>query len=124
VANRLDRGFQEEQKQQLALLTRNLKSFLFNNRRANVRVVDTLQDLVGLDNADMWCVDPVHPIDQVYRRIAGGVLKMAANQQEHDERVGVKRRRQDSLDVEDTPDTGDEVGLGCPRNNQIFFGSN
>jgi hypothetical protein len=28
---------------------------------------------------------------------------MAANQQEHDERVGVKRRRQDSLDVEDTP---------------------
>jgi hypothetical protein len=95
VANRLDRGYQEEQKQQLALLTRNLKGFLFNNRRPNVRVVDTMQDLIGFDNADMWCVDPVHHIEQVYRRIAGGVLKMAANQQDHDERVGEKRRRQD-----------------------------
>jgi hypothetical protein len=53
VANRLDRGYQDEQKQQLALLTRNLRAFLFNNRRPNVRVVDTLQDLAGFENADL-----------------------------------------------------------------------
>jgi hypothetical protein len=93
VANRLDRGFQDDQKQQLALLVRNLKAFLFNNRRGNMRVVDVAQDLVGFENADIWCVDPVHPIDQVYRRIASGVLKMAANQHQHDEATSGKRRR-------------------------------
>jgi hypothetical protein len=94
VANRLDRGYQEHQKQQHALLTRNLKAFLYNSRRANVRVVDVAQDLAGFDNADLWCVDPVHPIDSVYRRIAAGVLKMALNMHEHEERAGTKRRRE------------------------------
>jgi hypothetical protein len=101
VANRLDRGYQDDQKQQLALLVRNLKAFLFNTRRGNVRVVDVAQDLVGFENADIWCVDPVHPIDQVYRRIASGVLKMAANQQEHDEATSGKRRRPEGGDGDD-----------------------
>jgi hypothetical protein len=108
VANRLDRGFQEDQKQQLALLTRNLKAFLFNNRRWNIRVVDVAQDLIGFDNADMWCMDPVHPVDQVYRRIAGGVLKMAANYKEHEEKAGAKRRRPENSD-------GDEHMSRRPR---------
>jgi hypothetical protein len=94
VANWLDRGYQEQQKQQLSLLTRNLKAFLYNSRRANVRVVDVAQDLAGFDNADIWCVDPIHPIDSVYRRIAAGVLKMAMNMHEHEERAGTKRRRE------------------------------
>jgi hypothetical protein len=36
----------------------------------------------------------VHPIDSVYRRIVAGVLKMALNQYEHEERAGNKRRRE------------------------------
>jgi hypothetical protein len=100
VANRLDRGYQENQKQQLALLTRHLKAFLFNNRRANCRVVDVAQDLAGFDNSDMWCIDPVHLIDQVYRRIASGVLQMASNQTEHEERSAGKRRRPEGAENE------------------------
>jgi hypothetical protein len=101
VANRLARGYQEEQKQQLALLTHNFKAYLFNNRRWNVCVVDVAQDLIGFDNADMWCMDPVHPIDQVYRRIAGGVLKMASNYREQEERASMKRRRPEGSEADE-----------------------
>jgi hypothetical protein len=76
-------------------------AFLFNTRRGNVRVVDVAQDLIGFENADIWCVDPVHPIDQVYRRIASGVLKMAANQHEHDEATSGKRRRPEGGEGDD-----------------------
>jgi hypothetical protein len=85
-----------------------LKALLYNNRRWNICVVDMAQDLIGFDYADMWCVDPVHPVDQVYRRIAGGVLKMAANYQEHKEKASVKRRRPASSE-------GDEQMTRRPR---------
>jgi hypothetical protein len=38
-----------------------------------VKVADVGLDLQGFDNSDIWLVDPVHPIEQVYRRIASGV---------------------------------------------------
>jgi hypothetical protein len=42
-------------------------------------------------------VDLVHPIDQVFWRIAGGVLQMASNYQEQKERASMKRRRPDLI---------------------------
>jgi hypothetical protein len=55
-------------------------------------------DLKGLENEDIWCVDPVHPIQPVYRRIAGGIMMMVQSLEGEDHGTGTKRMRVDSLD--------------------------
>jgi hypothetical protein len=53
-----------------------LKNFLFNTYRQSIRILDTAMVIKGLEDADLWCTDPVHPIESVYGRIAEGVTSL------------------------------------------------
>jgi hypothetical protein len=61
-----------------------------------VAIVDAAMDLRGLENEDIWFIDPVHPIDSVYRMLAAGVIAVAASFNEDSGQAAVKRRRADS----------------------------
>jgi hypothetical protein len=98
VSNRLDPFFQDDQLDQLEGVRRHLKAYMFNHRRANVKIVDPAMELRGLENDDIWFVDPIHPIDPIYRRLAIAVITIAASVNEDQERAGTKRRRTDSWD--------------------------
>jgi hypothetical protein len=92
VANRLERNFRTDMQWQLDGATKRIKNFLFHSNMRNMRVLD----MRDLPNKDIWFVDPVHPIDPVYRLIAAGVVKMAATLKSHGEKQDSKRRRADS----------------------------
>jgi hypothetical protein len=96
VANRLDNGFCTDLQRQLDSATKRIKNFLFNSNRRNMRVLDSTYDIRDLPNEDIWFVDPVHPIDPIYRRIAAGVIKKAATLKGHEDGRDLKRRRDDS----------------------------
>jgi hypothetical protein len=76
VSNRLDPFFQD-QLDQLDGVRRHLKAYMYNHRRENVKVVDPAMELRGLENEDIWFVDPIHPIDPIYMRLATAVITMA-----------------------------------------------
>jgi hypothetical protein len=63
-----------------------------------MRMLDTSYDLRDLANDDIWCVDPVHPIEPVYRRLASGVIKISATLRELESRIDNNRRRTDSME--------------------------
>jgi hypothetical protein len=64
---------------QLDGLKRGLKNSLFNTRRRNFRISDTALDMRGLDDNEIWFVDPVHQVNSVYSRIAEEVKRIIAN---------------------------------------------
>jgi hypothetical protein len=99
VSNRLDRHFRENIQQQLDAFTKKIKNQLFNSNRRSMRVLDSLNSIRGLDNSDIWFVDPVHLMDRVYRLVAAGVIKVAATLKEADKRQDMNRRRTDSWDT-------------------------
>jgi hypothetical protein len=66
VANRLDPFFHGDLLDQLEVVKRHLKAYMFNHRRANVRIYDAGLDLKNLDDGDIWFTDPVHPIEPIY----------------------------------------------------------
>jgi hypothetical protein len=74
------------------------RNYLFNGNRRTMRMLDACYDTRNLPNEDIWCVDPVHPIDPIYRRLASGVIKIAANLRDQEDRQDNKRRRTDSLE--------------------------
>jgi hypothetical protein len=98
VSNRKHRFFKEHMQQGLDGVARKLKNYLFNANRRNMRMLDTSYDLRDLANDDIWCVDPVHPIEPVYRRLASGVVKISATLRELENRLDNKRRRTDSME--------------------------
>jgi hypothetical protein len=101
VSNRLDPFFQDDQLDQLDQLEgvrRHLKAYMFNHRRGNVKIVDPAMELRGLESDDIWFVDPIHPIDPIYRRLAIAVITIAASVNKDQEHSGTKRRRTDSGD--------------------------
>jgi hypothetical protein len=79
VSNREDPHFKSNLLLQLEGLKRALKNFFFNTRRRNFRLSDTAADMRGLDDSDIWFVDPVHPVNSVYTRIAEGIKQIVAN---------------------------------------------
>jgi hypothetical protein len=81
VSNREDRHFRADMDLQLDSLKRTVKNFLFNTGRRNLRILDTGMTLKGLEDADLWCTDPVHPIESVYGRIAEGIKKLVDKMQ-------------------------------------------
>jgi hypothetical protein len=98
VSNRLDPFFQDDQLDQLEGVRRHLKAYMYNHRRANIKIVDPAMELRGLENSDIWFVDPIHPIDPIYRRLATAVITIAADINEEQDQTGSKRRRTDSGD--------------------------
>jgi hypothetical protein len=81
VSNREDRHYRADMDLQLDSLKQTVKNFLFNTGRRNFKIFDTMMNLKGLEDADMWCTDPVHPIESMCGRIADGVKKVVAKLQ-------------------------------------------
>jgi hypothetical protein len=98
-ANRMEPNFRADLQRQLDGAIRRIKNHLYNCNRRSMRVMDSTFDLRNMANEDIWFVDPVHPIDPVYRRVAAGVIKMAATLGNREDRGEKKRRRADSWDT-------------------------
>jgi hypothetical protein len=49
-----------------------------------MRVLNSTYDTRHMAEEDIWFSDPVPPLDQIYRRITVGVIKMAAKLKEKD----------------------------------------
>jgi hypothetical protein len=93
-------------------MKQNLKEYLFNTGRRNVKLMDPMLDLRGMTDNEIWDVsDPVHPITEVYSKLADGLVRinMLTDLKETKRSEDNKRRRADSLDTA-------ESGSGSRRN--------
>jgi hypothetical protein len=96
VANRLDRGYKQSMERQLEGVAKKFKNLFYNSGKRLTRVLDTGYNIRQKDDADVWGVDPVHPIEAIYRSIVASILQMAATLKQTEERVESKRRREES----------------------------
>jgi hypothetical protein len=76
--NRADPYFQDDMSTQLDTFKRNIKDHIHNLQRKNIKVVDPNLDIRGMDPADIWADDPIHPREEAPKKIAGGILLMAS----------------------------------------------
>jgi hypothetical protein len=49
---------------QLEELKRNMKEYIFNLNGRNIKVLHPNLDLRGLEPAEIWGTDPIHPLEQ------------------------------------------------------------
>jgi hypothetical protein len=96
VANRLDRGFKQNMERQLEGVAKKFKNLLFDAGKRFNKVLDPGYNLKGLEDTDVWGVDPVHPIEPIYRSIVASIFQMVATLKEIEGRVDTKRRREES----------------------------
>jgi hypothetical protein len=77
----------------LSQLSRGLKDFLFNTGRRNFKTMDPAVDLKNLQDSEIWAADPVHPKEEIYQKLAEGVVRVTnINEAKEDK----KRSRADS----------------------------
>jgi hypothetical protein len=89
--NRADPEYKPKMMKDLDTLKRNYKDFIFRDGRRSMKILDPNVDLRGMEDDDIWGPDPVHPKNNVYQKIAEGIVKMAGE-------LSGKRRRTDSLE--------------------------
>jgi hypothetical protein len=77
---------------------RNLRDYLFHKGKRNIRVVDPTMDLMGMVDAEIWDSDPIHPKEEVYKKIAEGLVSVVAQATESG-----KRGRSNSMSAEAGP---------------------
>jgi hypothetical protein len=58
--------------------------------------LDPGHNLRGREDADVLEVDPIHPIEPVYRSLVASIFQMAATLRQLGSRVENKRRREES----------------------------
>jgi hypothetical protein len=83
-------------------LKRNLKDYLFNTGRRNIKLLDPMIDLRVMRDDEIWQVsNPVHPLPEAYSKIAEGIVSLnkMAEMKETNKNEDYKRRRTDSLDT-------------------------
>jgi hypothetical protein len=95
-------------------LKKNLKDFLFNTGRRNIKILDPSVDFRGMTDREIWSQDdPIHPRPEAYSKIAEGVIKLKALANSKTNKPDdYKRRRTDSFD---TADTASGSGSGSRR---------
>jgi hypothetical protein len=96
ITNRQEREYRANLKKQLDNVAVKFKNLLYNAGKRFMRVLDTGHNLRGREDADVWGVDPIHPIEPVYRSLDASIFQMAATLKELSSRVENKRRREDS----------------------------
>jgi hypothetical protein len=64
--NRADPDYKKKMLADLETMNRNLKDFVFCEGNRNMRLFDPNIDLRGLEEADIWSEDPVHPRRETY----------------------------------------------------------
>jgi hypothetical protein len=93
-SNRRYQDFKQHMLNTLEMFRKNFKDFLYYEGMKSIKVMDPCMDIRGLEDSDVWDLDPVHPLPLVYAKMAGGVIKMTNNRAENEH----KRRRTDSLE--------------------------
>jgi hypothetical protein len=93
--NRREPGYKNRIQQGLEDIRRNLKDFLFHKGKRNVKVLDPNLEIRGLSEGEVWDMDPIHPREEVYKKIAEGLINVVATATENN-----KRPRSDSWGTE------------------------
>jgi hypothetical protein len=75
-SNRRLLDFEQQQQQSLDILKRSIKDFLFCNGLRFIRVLDLLVDIRGMEAAEVWGSDPIHPQPAIYNKIAAATAKL------------------------------------------------
>jgi hypothetical protein len=96
ITNRQERDYRANLESQLDGVATKFKNLLYNAGKRFMRVLDTGHNLRGREDADVWGVDPIHPIEPMYRSLVASIFQMAATLKELSSRVENKRRREDS----------------------------
>jgi hypothetical protein len=117
VANRSERGYKETMEKQLEGVARKFKNLLFHAGKRYIRVLDPGYNLKGTEMADVWGVDPVHPIEPIYKSLVASIFQMAATLKEVECRDDRNKRRreasqEDSLPRSRRPREGDHSRRG------------
>jgi hypothetical protein len=73
MANRTEPGFFQRMKQDLAVLNKEIKDFLFNDDYQNVRAMDPWVGLKNLGPDMVWGEDPVHIKRELMKHLVEGV---------------------------------------------------
>ena len=76
IPNRTDPAFYYTLKEELASCATTIKNFLFTSGMQYGRVMDPQRNIKGLTVAEIWDKDPVHPKEEIYSKIADGVLEV------------------------------------------------
>jgi hypothetical protein len=93
-SNRRWQGFKEDIYTSLELLRKNFKDFLFYEGRRNVKVLDPCVDIRNMDDTEVWKEeDPVHPVKDMYKKIADTVVRMSDSLVYDPRGTEVKRKR-------------------------------
>jgi hypothetical protein len=77
--NRLDPYYRENMNMQLETLKRNLKDHVFNLNKRNIKVMDPMLDLRGLDPTEVWGPNPIIPLDEAASKLVDGLMLMASH---------------------------------------------
>jgi hypothetical protein len=77
--NRMDPYFRENMNMQLESLKRNLKDHVYNLNRRNIKVMDPMLDLRGLDPSEVWGSNPIIPLDAAASKLVDGLMLMASH---------------------------------------------
>jgi hypothetical protein len=80
----------------LTKLSRCLKDFLFNTGRRNFKTLDPAVDMRNLQDSEIWAGNPVHPRQEIYQKIAEGVVRVSDILEA---KADKKRSRADSMEV-------------------------
>jgi hypothetical protein len=97
-ANIREPGYKNRMLQGLEDVKKNLKDYLFHKGKRNIRVVDPTLVLKGMVDTEIWGLDPIHPKDEVYKKMAEDIVKVVADATESG-----KRGRSDSMNAEAGP---------------------
>jgi hypothetical protein len=76
--NRRDVYFKEDTEVQLEAFKRNLKDFIYNMKKKNVKVADPNLDIRGMTTTEIWGDDPVDLTEEAVKKMVDGFLLMAA----------------------------------------------
>jgi hypothetical protein len=75
----MDPYYRENMNMQLESLKRNLKDHVYNLNRRNIKVMDPMLDLRGLDPSEVWGSNPIIPLDVAASKLADGLMLMASH---------------------------------------------
>jgi hypothetical protein len=107
--NRAAPDFKKKMSENLDNMKRTLKDFVFREGNRSIKLLDPNVDLRGLEESDIWGVDPVHPLAEVYDKIAEGVVKLNAVLETKE---SAKRKRSDSIEGQARPQLPPARGRG------------
>jgi hypothetical protein len=101
-SNRRFQDFEQQQQQQLDLVKKYMKDYLFYDGYRSIRVLDPCLDLRAIGPDEAWDTDPVHPTLAAYNRIAAATAKI--NDRMREQEVESKRRRESVGEASQLPD--------------------